>query len=42
MVAASQPTKPSEGRLDEEVVRPCLGVLFVHGAGGHGVGATLI
>src|SRR5262245_28275588 len=42
MVAASQPTKPTEGRAAEEVVTPCLGVLFVHGAGDHRVGATLI
>jgi hypothetical protein len=38
---ATRPANPAKSSLATGV-KPCVGVLFVHGAGDHGVGATLI
>jgi hypothetical protein len=42
MVAAPPPPASASGSLPSPVDPPCLGVLFVHGAGDHGIGVTLV
>ena len=43
MTAAATPDRPCAGQASlGKGAKPCVGVLFVHGAGEHGVGATLL